>query len=309
MSAAMSRSKVLQKIVTYWTVLSMAIPPFWIALFAVWFLSVKLKLLHISGFRNIHSLIIIAVSFPLGLGFGLVVGYYGCIIDDFFYHLSNIILSFPIIILALLIAALTDSSRGYLLFLIITGMIITVSKIVRSEVLIIKHAAYIRNLRILGASDFRIIIVGESGSGKSLTAAAILSVCADNLCVTGEIFFKGRNLLSLCEKELNTIRGSGIGIVMQNCAGSLNPLLKNGTSLKHLINKTQQYKGTWKERAVALLRQVHLPNPLFLLRLYPYQLSGGMQQRLLTASGSGKTTIASAILALVPISSGSIIFL
>ena len=58
MSAAMSRSKVLQKIVTYWTVLSMAIPPFWIVLFAVWFLSVKLKLLHISGFRSIRSLIV-----------------------------------------------------------------------------------------------------------------------------------------------------------------------------------------------------------------------------------------------------------
>ena len=113
----------------------------------------------VHGFRYTFclALIIIAVSFPLGLGFGLVVGYYGCIIDDFFYHLSNIILSFPIIILALLIAALTDSNMGYLLLLIIIGMIITVSKIVRSEVLIIKHAAYIRNLRILGASDFRII--------------------------------------------------------------------------------------------------------------------------------------------------------
>lgn len=73
--------------------------------------------------------------------------------------------------------------------------------------------------------------VGDSGSGKSLIAASIMGILAENLQSSGEILFGERDLLTCSEKQLNGIRGKEIGIVMQNCAGLLNPLVKNGTQI------------------------------------------------------------------------------
>jgi peptide/nickel transport system permease protein len=111
------------------------------------------------GFRYTFTLALFveAISFPAGLFLGVVLGYYGGILDEIFYQVSNLILSFPVTIAAILIAALTNSNIWFLLLLIIIYAVISYSKIVRSEVKVIKNADYIKTLHVLGASDFRIL--------------------------------------------------------------------------------------------------------------------------------------------------------
>jgi peptide/nickel transport system permease protein len=118
---------------------------------------VFIRTLH--GFRYTFTLALFveAVSFPAALLLGVIMGYYGGILDEIFYHVSNLILSFPVTIAAILIAALTNSNIWFLLLLIIIYAIISYSKIVRGEVKVIKNADYIKTLRVLGASNFRII--------------------------------------------------------------------------------------------------------------------------------------------------------
>lgn len=128
-------------------------------------------------------------------------------------------------------------------------------------------------------------LVGDSGSGKSLLAAAIVGVLAENLEAAGEILFAGTDLLSLPEKRLDAVRGRRIGIVMQNCAGSLDPLLKNGRHLSMAVQAHRRPGEDVRETCLALLRQVGLENPAQVMRQYPHQLSGGMKQRLQMAIG------------------------
>ena len=113
----------------------------------------------IHGFRYTFMLALIAqgIAFPLGIVVGVLLGYYGGILDEVFYHFSNLVLSFPMMIIALLVAALTNANMVCLLLLIIIFSIVTNSKIVRSEVKVIKNEDYIKTLRVLGASDRTII--------------------------------------------------------------------------------------------------------------------------------------------------------
>lgn len=126
-------------------------------------------------------------------------------------------------------------------------------------------------------------LVGDSGSGKSLIASSVMGILADNLNCSGEILFDDENLLGLTEKRLRTIRGKQIGVVMQNCAGSLDPLLKNGRHLSMAVRAHCLPGEDVRGRCLALLRGVRLSEPEQVMRQYPHQLSGGMKQRLLTA--------------------------
>jgi peptide/nickel transport system ATP-binding protein len=128
-------------------------------------------------------------------------------------------------------------------------------------------------------------LVGNSGSGKSLVALSVIGILAENLTVEGEILFQGRNMLSLPEKHLNTIRGRQIGIVMQNCAGSLNPLLKNGRQISLILREHYPSMKNIGEITVNALKKVRLQNPEQVMNGYPHELSGGMKQRLLAAMG------------------------
>lgn len=126
-------------------------------------------------------------------------------------------------------------------------------------------------------------IVGNSGSGKSLVATSIMGIFAENLHVSGNIYFNDEDILTLPQKRLEKIRGKQIGIVMQNCAGSLNPLLKNGKQLR--LSMKNYHRGKERQRAIDVLEQVELKPPEQILRQYPHELSGGMKQRLMTAIG------------------------
>jgi len=128
-------------------------------------------------------------------------------------------------------------------------------------------------------------IMGETGSGKSVLAASILGMLPSNAIIEGTIFYKGKAISGLTEKEYNTIRGKEIALVPQISADSLNPLLKIKSQLAvpitvHKICKTADEVYS---HSCALLKSVSLNRDV--LNLYPFQLSGGMQHRVLTALG------------------------
>jgi oligopeptide/dipeptide ABC transporter ATP-binding protein len=129
-------------------------------------------------------------------------------------------------------------------------------------------------------------IVGESGSGKTTTALAIMRLLASTQgrILSGQIFFEGRDLFTLTEKQMCRIRGNKIAMIFQEPAAALNPILTVGSQIAEVITLHQAGppKQAWLQ-AVEMLRTVEIPDPDKWARSYPHQLSGGMQQRVMIA--------------------------
>ncbi|MFJ7196551.1 MULTISPECIES: dipeptide/oligopeptide/nickel ABC transporter permease/ATP-binding protein [unclassified Streptomyces] len=119
-------------------------------------------------------------------------------------------------------------------------------------------------------------LVGESGCGKSITSLAVMGLLARNAEVSGEILYRGRNLLDLSPRERRALMGPEIAMVYQDALSSLNPSVLVGTQLKQLTSR-----GGTKTPA-ELLELVGLA-PERTLRSYPHELSGGQRQRVLIA--------------------------
>ncbi|CAL1240684.1 Glutathione import ATP-binding protein GsiA [Candidatus Methylocalor cossyra] len=128
-------------------------------------------------------------------------------------------------------------------------------------------------------------LVGESGSGKSVTALAVLRLLPQNGHVLGgQVLLAGRDLLRLPEYALGAIRGRRIGMVFQDPMSALNPVLTLGRQIGEVLRLQRGLRGKALERrALELLDQVGLPDPLRQLGAYPHQLSGGMRQRAMIA--------------------------
>jgi oligopeptide/dipeptide ABC transporter ATP-binding protein len=128
-------------------------------------------------------------------------------------------------------------------------------------------------------------LVGESGSGKSLTAFSILRLVPPPGRITrGRLWFEGRDLSSLPEKEMRQVRGARIALVFQEPMTALNPVLTVGYQIAEVMVVHGQ--AGWREahaRAVELLDAVSVPDPHLRAREYPHQLSGGQRQRVLMA--------------------------
>jgi peptide/nickel transport system ATP-binding protein len=130
----------------------------------------------------------------------------------------------------------------------------------------------------------RLGIVGESGSGKTMTAMSIVGLQPGEAVVTGSIRFNGRELVGLTDREFSAVRGPEIGVVFQDPAKALNPMMRIGRQVSEAIRLHTNLGGRQlEERVVDLLMQVHLRDAGSLLRRYPHQLSGGQQQRVLIA--------------------------
>jgi len=128
-------------------------------------------------------------------------------------------------------------------------------------------------------------LVGETGCGKSVTTLAILRLLPPSgRVVSGEILFKGEDLLKKSLKEMENIRGKQISIVFQNPSSSLNPVFTVGEQITRILMLHQNLKKEEaKRKAVKILSLVRLPNPYKILDRYPHELSGGMCQRVMIA--------------------------
>lgn len=127
-------------------------------------------------------------------------------------------------------------------------------------------------------------LVGESGSGKSVTGLSLLRLHNKNACLAGEIRFKGENLITLDEASMRKIRGRKIAMVFQEPMTALNPVFTVGFQLYEVLELHRNLSAAAAQReAISLLAKVKIPEPELRLKNYPFQLSGGMRQRILIA--------------------------
>ena len=128
-------------------------------------------------------------------------------------------------------------------------------------------------------------LLGESGCGKSMTALGIMRLLPVAAKVTsGAVDFEGGDLLALPESRMRDIRGGGIGMIFQEPATSLNPVLTVGRQIIEALQLHAGLRGAAaRARAVELLDQVGIPDPLRRLDEFPFQLSGGLRQRVMIA--------------------------
>ncbi|MEM1485829.1 ABC transporter ATP-binding protein [Oscillospiraceae bacterium PP1C4] len=128
-------------------------------------------------------------------------------------------------------------------------------------------------------------LIGESGCGKSVLALSILGLLPSYARVSGEILYRGLNIAKASAKELRTLRGRKLGLIPQNPADSLNPVRRIGSQLDEALMLTGNSKKVRKAKAKDLLESFGFHDPARILRSYPFELSGGMQQRVLCAMG------------------------
>ena len=128
-------------------------------------------------------------------------------------------------------------------------------------------------------------LVGETGCGKSALCLSILGLLASNGRVTqGRILFRGKDLVSLSEKDLRSVRGSDIAMIFQDPGSSLNPIMKVGSQLVEAVRAHGRVtRPEARARAADLLLRVGIIDAQRWLNHYPYELSGGMQQRVMIA--------------------------
>ena len=128
-------------------------------------------------------------------------------------------------------------------------------------------------------------IVGESGSGKSVSSLAALGLLPKRgVEVSGTVEYEGRDLLTMPDRELRSLRGNDVAMVFQDPMSSLNPVLTVGRQLTEVLERHAGLdKGAARDRAVELLESVGIPDARRRLKAYPHQLSGGMRQRVMIA--------------------------
>ncbi|HEY6615668.1 MAG TPA: ABC transporter ATP-binding protein, partial [Vicinamibacterales bacterium] len=136
----------------------------------------------------------------------------------------------------------------------------------------------------VGAGE-TLCLVGESGSGKSLTALSIMKLIqAPGRIAAGQILFKGRDLLTLPEREMQKVRGADIGLIFQEPMTALNPVYTIGNQIEETLRiHGRASRANAPQKAIELLATVSVPEPERRVREYPHQLSGGLRQRALIA--------------------------
>ncbi len=129
-------------------------------------------------------------------------------------------------------------------------------------------------------------LVGESGCGKSVTAHSIIRLIPkpQGRVASGQIRFRGENLVTATEKRIREIRGNDISMIFQEPMTSLNPVFTVGNQITEAILEHQEIEedAAW-DLAIGMLRKVGIPSPEIRIDEYPHQLSGGMKQRVMIA--------------------------
>ena len=129
-------------------------------------------------------------------------------------------------------------------------------------------------------------VVGESGSGKSVSSLAILGLLSKAIfkITSGSIIFENKDLTTLSNKNLQTIRGAKIGMIFQEPMSSLNPSMTCGKQVEEILHQhTSLTKKQIKAETLVLLEKVKLPNPERVYQAYPHEISGGQKQRVMIA--------------------------
>ena len=145
-------------------------------------------------------------------------------------------------------------------------------------------ARAVDGLSLTMAAGETVCLVGESGCGKTVTALSIarLVPAPPAHYVGGEIFLNGRDTLKMSARELRQIRGAVVGYVFQDPGASLNPIFRVGGQIKESLHRHRPEKANDAE-VIRWLKLVGIPAPQSRVRSYPFEISGGMQQRVMIA--------------------------
>lgn len=149
-----------------------------------------------------------------------------------------------------------------------------------------KHYSVVEDVSFKLFKGKTLAIVGESGCGKTFTALSIMRLHSNPpvLPSTGQVIYKGQNLLQISEAEMRKIRGGKIAMIFQDPSTALNPVYKIGDQL---MESVALHRGLYEDEAyecvLQALREVHIASPASRLDDYPHQLSGGMKQRIMIA--------------------------
>lgn len=132
-------------------------------------------------------------------------------------------------------------------------------------------------------------IIGETGCGKSVTGSAVLHLLPDNAVTSGEILYRGQDILHIRDADYRPLRGSDIMNVPQSPSTSLDPLMKIGTQVSECIlgkkHPSKQTKAAVRSKAMQIFQKLSLPRWEAVYENYPCELSGGMCQRVLISMG------------------------
>ena len=156
--------------------------------------------------------------------------------------------------------------------------------------LFIEYKVYGGKVKVLNGVDLKvkkgekISIVGETGCGKTTTVKSILKILPKQAKVpAGEILFNGVDILKMSKSQVNKLRSSGVSMIFQDPTMSLNPVYTIGEQMYAVIKYSgasgANKKNTQHELAVKALQETSMPDPERILQQYPFQLSGGMRQR------------------------------
>ncbi len=133
----------------------------------------------------------------------------------------------------------------------------------------------------------KVALVGESGSGKSVTARIILGLLQEtrSAVVHGSVLFDGKDINTLTRKERAALRGTAMSMIFQDPSSSLNPVFTIGHQFTEVLKRREAKisQADCKKRCLKALIEVAIPEPARVLSSYPFQLSGGMNQRVMIA--------------------------
>ena len=146
----------------------------------------------------------------------------------------------------------------------------------------------LNGVNIIVKEGERISIVGEAGCGKTTTVKSILQILppGDFHIPQGQIFYKDRDILKMNLKEIQNLRSKEVAMIFQDPSTALNPVFTIGTQVDDVIRYSsfaKENKEKIKERSIKALKEVYLPDPMRMRTNYPFQLSGGMRQRVCIA--------------------------
>ena len=127
-------------------------------------------------------------------------------------------------------------------------------------------------------------VVGESGSGKTVLSRATMGLLPGTATRTGAIWYQGQDISLLPKEKVRELWGVGMAMIFQDPMTALNPVRRIGSQVtESLTVRLGMDKKAARERAIELLKRVRIPDPEAMLRKFPYQLSGGMRQRIMIA--------------------------
>ena len=146
------------------------------------------------------------------------------------------------------------------------------------------NVALVQDVTLAVHAGETLCVVGESGCGKSLTCLAAMGLLEPPLTATGSVRMFGQEMLGLDEAALNCVRGRNAAMIFQNPGASLNPVHRVGDQVAEALSVHQNIPvAAAKRRAVELLAEVGIPDPVRRARSYPHEISGGMGQRVMIA--------------------------